>query len=271
MALNGNIDQLISTGYTLRLKWTETSADAVNNSSVVQVVAQLITAAGKSISSTVNKSISINCNGNVQSGSCNINTSASSTKDLYTATFTVPHNNDGSKTVSISGTLKLEANLNSTYYSSVTASGTATLTDFGSGSAGAPAQFTITAGYGQYVGLGDTIQLQWTAVTGATQYELQWQRGNSGWRAWKTQSGTSTTDVFTDTDISTNGAGKTVKYRVRAVGGSWKESNTLIITGGMQINVGGVWRTGTVWINVGGVWKRAKRVYTNNGTWQYSK
>ena len=126
------------------------------------------------------------------------------------------------------------------------------------------------------VGLGDEIELKWSGASGViTGYQLQYSRGNSGWKDFKSVTGTSTTDSFNATDIDVNGAGKAVKYRIRALNGSlasaWKESNTLTIMGGMDLKVSNAWKTGSVWINVNGVWKRAKRVWINvNGTWKYS-
>jgi hypothetical protein len=141
---------------------------------------------------------------------------------------------------------------------------------------------TISAGYGNYVGLGDTVTLKWAKATGGAQetlqYDLEWSRGSSGWQTWKTVSASqlSITDSFTDPRIDYNGAGKEVKYRIRArantIVGEWTVSNTLIISGSMDLKVNDAWKSGSTWINVNGTWRRAKRVWIKvNGTWQYSK
>ena len=152
-----------------------------------------------------------------------------------------------------------------------------TLTHEG-GTPSAPTSFNISAGYGNYVGLGDTINLSWSGATGnVTGYELQYSYGNSGWQAWKTQTGTSTTVSFAGrTDINQTGAGKIIKYRVRALNGSkasaWKESNQLTMMGGMDLKVSNAWKNGSTWIKVSGSWKRVKRVWIKvNGSWKYSK
>lgn len=188
-----------------------------------------------------------------------------------TGSLTVTHNADGTKSVAMSVKAAI-------YTSSVNCTGSKTFTlDKIARNPSAPSNFVISAGFGSYVGLGDTINLSWAAASGAvTGYELQYSRGNSGWKDWKTITGTSTTDSFTATDININGAGCAVKYRVRAMNGSlgsdWAESNTLIITGGMDLKVSNAWKLGSVWINVNGTWKRAKRVWIKvNNTWQYSK
>lgn len=185
--------------------------------------------------------------------------------------ITVAHNADGSKSVGMS----IKAAI---YTAAVncTASDTFTL-DKIARNPSAPTNFTISAGFGSYVGLGDTINLSWSGASGViTGYELQYSYGNTGWLDWKTQTETSTSVSFAGrTDINQTGAGKIIKYRVRAMNGTlpsdWKESNQLIMTGGMDLKVSNVWKTGTVWINVNGTWKRAKRVYIKqNNTWTYS-
>lgn len=189
---------------------------------------------------------------------------------LFSKKVTIPHNSDGSKTINVKAKINISSVLSSSYQGF-----NVTLTKIQQAPSNI-SSFTISAGFGNYVGLGDTINLSWTKPSGTvTGYELQYSRGNSGWKAWKTVTGTSATDSFTATDINVNGAGCAVKYRVRALNGSyasgWKESNTLTIMGGMDLKVSNAWKTGSVWINVNGTWKRAKRVWINvNGTWKYS-
>ena len=190
---------------------------------------------------------------------------------LFTKKVTIKHNSDGSKSVNVKARINISGVLSSSDQGF-----NVTLTKI-SVTPSSISTFTISAGYGNYVGLGDTINLSWSKPSGTvTGYQLQYSRGNSGWKDWKTQTGTSTTDSFTSTDINVNGAGCAVKYRVRAMNGSntsaWKESNVLYIMGGMDLKVNNAWQTGSVWLNVNGTWRRAKRVWINvNGTWQYSK
>lgn len=276
----GNIDQRFASGYVLRLTWEETATNVSANTSTVKVTAKLLTDATYSISSSTKKTISITVDGTTQSGTCSVAIGASSAKDLITKTFTVKHNSDGSKTAAISCKLLIEVTLSGSYFPSVTASGSATLTKFAMNPS-APTSCTITAGYGSYVGLGDKVTISWSGASGTiTGYELQYSRGNSGWKPYKTITSTaksgSTTDSFTSTDINVNGAGKAVQYRIRTLNGSlasaWKASNILTMMGGMDLNANGSWKVGSVWINVNGSWKRAKRVWVNvNGSWKYSK
>lgn len=191
---------------------------------------------------------------------------------LFSKKLTIKHNSDGSKVVNVKAKINISGVLSSSYQGF-----NVTLTKIPTSPANIPS-FTISAGYGDYVGLGDTITLNWTKPAGTvTGYELQYSYGNTGWLAWKTVTGTSTTVSFGGrTDIDQTGAGKIIKYRIRALNGSqasaWKESNKLIMTGGMDLKVSDNWKTGSTWINVNGAWKRVKRVWIKvNNTWQYSK
>ena len=263
-------------GYTLRLVWEETAINTAANNSTVKVTAQLLAAKGYNITSTKTKTISITCDGVKQSGTCKVGVSSGQTKTLYTATFTVAHNADGTKTATISCRLDIDISISGIHVSYVQGSGSAVLTAI-SRNPSAPTSFTATAGFGNYVGLGDTVTLRWSGATGnVTGYEIQYSRGNSGWQALKPATGSSTTDSFTNTNVATTGAGKAVKYRIRAMNGTlgsaWKESNTLYMTGGMDLKESNTWKAGSIWIKVNGSWLRAKRVWIKiNGTWQYSK
>lgn len=189
----------------------------------------------------------------------------------------ISHNNDGTKSFSVSINAAIY-----TYAVNCTGSGSFTLDQIAR-TPSAPTSVSITAGYGDFVGLGDTITIKWSGASGViTGYQIQYSRGNTGWKEWSQGNVTSTatsgskTDSFTATDIDINGAGNRVKYRVRTMNGSlasgWKESNTLYIQGGMKLKVSGAWNNGSVWIKVNGTWKRAKRVWIKvNGTWQYDE
>lgn len=254
---------------SFKCTWSSTANTSSNSSSVrVRITA---TKSGSSTADTYGYYIAsaVVDGTTVSVNQTNFNLSPSQTLLLLDKTVTVKHNSNGAKSCTI--TARVGGNV-------MGGSGSATVTlDKINTTPSAVSTFNITAGYGNYVGLGDTITLTWTKPSGTvTGYELQYSRGNSGWVAWTTVTGTSKTDSFTATNIAVNGAGNAVKYRIRAMNGSlasaWKESNTLYLTGGMDLKVSDAWKTGSVWINVNGTWKRAKRVWINvNGTWQYSK
>lgn len=204
----------------------------------------------------------------------NPNETMTGSQTLFNVTRTVTHNADGSKTVSATATV-----ISGGSSGTIKETASKVLTKIARNPT-APTSFTITAGHGNYVGLGDKITMKWSGATGViTGYEIQYSRGNSGWKAWSGFSnvtGTSLTDSFTSTDINQTGAGKAVKYRIRAKNGSltsgWKESNALTMSGEMDLKVNGAWKAGTTWIKVNGSWKRAKRIWIKvNGTWKESK
>lgn len=185
------------------------------------------------------------------------------------------HNADGTKSFKVS----LEAGI---YTVAVNCTGSATFTlNKIPRNPNAPTSFNITAGNGNYVGLGEKLTLKWSGASGViTGYQIRYKRGNSGWKDFKTISSTATsgntTDSFTSTDINVNGAGKSVQYAIRAKNGDlvsgWCYSNILTISGKMSIKLNGAWTAGTTWIKLNGTWVRAKRVWIKlNGTWVQSK
>lgn len=269
MALSGSVSTSSYSGRYLKLSWTATQDVAANKSKVRWTLEAIGGSAGwyttGPVTVTINGSTVYNQTSRIDQ---RVGTISSGSLDIA-------HNNDGTKTFSISVRAAI-------YYSSVNCTGSGSFTlDKIARNPNAPTSFSISAGYGDYIGLGDTVTLSWSGASGViTGYEIEFSRGNSGWKDYKsvTSSATSgsTTDSFTSTDIDVNGAGNAVKYRIRAMNGSlasaWKESNTLTMMGGMDLKVNNAWQTGSVWIKVDGVWKRAKRVWIKvNNTWQYSK
>lgn len=191
---------------------------------------------------------------------------------LFSKKITVQHNADGSKSANISARINLPDVLTSNYQGFNVA-----LTKIAVSPSAIPV-FTATAGFNDYVGLGDIINLNWVKPAGTvTSYQIEYQYGDSGWQPLKSVTTTNTTTSFGEiTDIDKTGAGKIIKFRIRAINGSqisnWKNSNQLIMSGGMDLKVSDEWKTGTTWIKINGSWKRAKRVWIKvNGLWQYSK
>lgn len=181
---------------------------------------------------------------------------------------TITHNTDGSKSISFSASLTLNNTFGTNSFSS-----NLTLTKIAT-TPTAPTSCTITAGHGTKMGIGDSITITWSGATGTiTKYQTQSRYNNGDWANLTDRSGTSATSSWGAYNDSTLMGGKTIQYRVRACNGSrysgWKESNTLTISGVMNLNVSGAWKQGSTWINDGGTWKRAKRVWVNvNGTWK---
>lgn len=256
---------------TVKIALTENSVSTANNTSSVNCKVTLSWTNGSYNWTGATQVLVFDGVRYTTTASLNPNGTTSGSQTLFNVTRTVTHNADGSKTVSATATVISGGNSGT-----IKETASKVLTKIARNPT-APTSFTITAGHGNYVGLGDTINLSWSGATGnVTGYELQYAYGNSGWLAWKTQTGTTTTVSFTRTDINQTGAGKLIRYRVRALNGSltsaWKESNSLTMSGEMDIKVNGAWKTGTTWIKVNGTWKRAKRVWIKvNGAWKESK
>jgi hypothetical protein len=196
------------------------------------------------------------------------------TGTIKSGTLTINHNSDGSKSFSVSVSAAI-------YTTAVNCTGSGSFTlDKIPRTPSAPTSCSITAGNGNQVGLGETVTIKWSGASGViTGYDIQYSRGNSGWKDYKSISSSatsgSTTDSFTATTIGTNGAGCAVQYRIRAKNGTltsgWKTSNILYISGGAELKVSGAWKTGSVWIKINGTWKRARRVWIKvNGAWKQS-
>lgn len=129
MAKSGSFYKTFSTGYKLLIEWSESNVDSANNQSDITVTAKLVTNSSYYINSSASKDISLTINGTKYSSTCTVGISSGSTKTLMTKTVSnINHGSDGSKSVSISCTLGIAVTLSGTYVSSVSASGTATLT-----------------------------------------------------------------------------------------------------------------------------------------------
>lgn len=268
MALSGSVSTNKYDGRYIKLAWTATQSVA-NNTSTIKWT---LSAVGGNVKWYKTGPVSCVINGQtVYSSSSRVNMYAGT---IDSGSLTINHNTDGSKSFSVSISAAI-------YTSAVNCTGSGSFTlDKIPRTPTAPTSCTITAGNGNQVGLGETVTIRWSGSTGViTGYDLQYSRGNSGWKTFKSVSSTatsgSTTDSFTATDIAVNGAGNAVQYRVRAKNGSltsgWKASNTLYISGGMDIKASGAWETGSVWIKINGTWKRARRVWVKvNGAWEQS-
>ena len=272
MALSGSVKTSTYGSMGLQLSWTATQSVANNQSTISWTLKSF---GSESNFYYVSGPVTVVINGTTV-------LSITDRFNLYgngawskSGSLKISHNNDGSKTFSVSISAAIY-----TYAVNCTGSGSFTL-DKIVRTPSAPTSMTITAGFGNFVGLGDTVTIKWSGASGViTGYQIRYKRGNSGWKDFKTVSSSatsgSTTDSFTSTDISVNGAGNAVQYAVRAMNGTltsaWCYSNTLYMSGGMDIKVSGAWKNGSVWIKVNGTWKRAKRVWIKvNGTWQYDK
>jgi len=274
MALSGSVSSSTYDSVGIKLTWSATQNVGKNQSTIKWTLKSY---GRKSNEWWMSGNFKVVIDGStVYSSSTRIKMYGNGATTIASGSKTLTHNNDGSKSFKVS----IEAGI---YTVAVNCSGSKTFTlDKIARNPNAPTAVSITAGHGNYVGLGDTVTIKWSGASGViTGYQIQYSRGNSGWKEWSAGNVTSTatsgskTDSFTATDININGAGNAVKYRVRAMNGTlasaWKESNTLYISGVMKAKVSGAWKKGSTWVKVSGSWKRAKRVWVKvSGTWKES-
>lgn len=129
MAKSGSFSKTFAAGYTLKVAWEELNVDVANNQSDVKCTVTLSATGNYHISSSASKDIMLTINGTKYTGTCTVGISAGGSKTLMTKTLSnINHGSDGSKSVSISCTLGIAVTLGGSYISSVSTSGTATLT-----------------------------------------------------------------------------------------------------------------------------------------------
>lgn len=127
MALSGTLSAAYR-GWTYRIDWSATQSTA-DNTSEVTCVHKLICGSGYNLNIG---SRSNSCTvGGVKKDftSAAISTSGGTTHTLGTTKHLLTHNDDGSKSASVSGSFNIQATLSGTYKASIQVSGTITLND----------------------------------------------------------------------------------------------------------------------------------------------
>lgn len=136
--------------------------------------------------------------------------------------------------------------------------------------------FTASAGAGNIVNFGDTVNLAWSDIAGTYGvYNIERSIGGGAWVPLAEYvQGFLVTDVINDAAVASSGSGNEIIYRIKPTipGASWTMSNTLYLSGGINIKINGTWKTGSVWVKANGEWKKGKGVYIRqNGSWVNSK
>lgn len=127
MALSGTLSAAYR-GWTYRIDWSATQSTA-NNTSEVTCVHKLICASGYNLN-IGSRSNSCTVGGVKQDfTSAAISTNGGTTHTLGTTKHLLTHNDDGSKSASVSGAFNIQATLGGTYRASIQVSGTITLND----------------------------------------------------------------------------------------------------------------------------------------------
>lgn len=124
MAFSGSFSGSIRSGhYMLRVDWSQTQ-NVSNNTSTITCKLYLVNDWSLSINSRDDNSCTINGTAKTYASP---SISSTGTHLLGTVSQSVPHNNDGTKSVQLSAVFYIRATLSGTYYDSISASATVTL------------------------------------------------------------------------------------------------------------------------------------------------
>ena len=173
---SGKIEKSFHTGFKVIAEWSST-ATASSNSSVVSVTMKLYAPYAIQISGRAGNKVVINGVTYTYDSSA-INTSGGTTHTLGTVkSNAITHNDDGTKSVSISASFNVNATLSGTYYGTQTATGTAALDTISRAST-----LTCSGGY-----VGDTVSIVINKASSNYTHTVFWNYGDgSGNIATKT-------------------------------------------------------------------------------------
>lgn len=164
---SGSFTKTFHTGYILTTEWSSTATQS-SNSSVVKVTMKLYCPYGLQIAARSGNTVVINGTSYSYNSSA-INTSGGTTHTLGTVTSNaITHNDNGAKSITITGNFNLNATLSGTYYGTQTASGTATLDTITRAST-----LTCAGGY-----VGDTVAIVINKASSSYTHTVYWNYGN---------------------------------------------------------------------------------------------
>lgn len=256
-------------GYTLRLDVSESSYSTANNTSTLSWTLYIVNGSSR-FNASLNYKVIIN--GSTRADySGNVNTTDVSYHEahyLTSGTYTVTHNNDGTKTVSCSA----ECSGGGSYGpGNGSCSGNLKLTTIPRAAAissfsGNDIDNDFSVGYTKYVNnwtyylrlsLSDNTQLDRTEYnTSGAIYKLS----------------------ESAKDIIYNSVGNNDTVNIKAVIETWNGgtkvgessalTNTCNINRNMWLNVNGTWKRGIPYVNINGVWKKGIPYIKINGEWK---
>lgn len=185
MALSGSFSGSIRSGkYTLRVDWSATQSVA-NNTSKITCAMYLVQASGWSlnISGRSGNTTTIAGSSSSWSSPAISNSGGKTTKLASVTSGNITHNADGTKSVTISATFKIEATISGTYYGTITASQTVTLNTIPR--ATTPTLSTTSAN------MGDSVTINLPRASSSFTHDLAYKFAGSDWTTIATGVGTS--------------------------------------------------------------------------------
>ena len=186
-ASSGSFYDQFREGYRVQISWSVNSQNINNNTSNVTVKAQLVsTGSAYTISSSATKNGSLTINGTKYSFTFTAGLTGSQVKTVYTKTVDVPHNSDGTKTLSMSTTLGINVTLSGKYWGNVTATGSGSLNTIPRTST-----FTLSA---SSINLGSAVTVNISKASSSFAHKVYYKFGSIN---VNTNSGTATSYSFT--------------------------------------------------------------------------
>lgn len=233
MALSGSFSGSIKSGnYKLRVDWSATQNITANTSKITCVM-YLVQASSWSlgIASRTGNTTSINGTSHSWSSPA-INNSGGKTTKLATVTSgNITHNADGTKTVVLSATFKIQATISGTRYETITASTTVTLNTIPRAT-----QPTVSA---SSVNMGSAVTISTPRASSAFTHDLAYKFAGSDWRSIAT--GVDTSHSWTVPDLASsipNATSGTVTVRcITKNGGASIGTKTVLLTAKVPTSV----------------------------------
>lgn len=233
MALSGSFSGSIRSGkYTLRVDWSATQSVA-NNTSKITCVMYLVQASGWSLNIAARSGNTTTIAGSSSSWSSPaINNSGGKTTKLASVTSgNITHNADGTKSVTISATYKIEATISGTYYDTITASATVTLNTI-------PRATTPTLSASS-ANMGSDVTINLPRASSSFTHDLAYKFAGSDWTSIKT--GATTSYTWTVPDLASqvpNATSGTVTIRCITKNGSTSiGTKTVLLTAKVPTSV----------------------------------
>lgn len=196
MALSGSFSgSILNGGYSLRVDWAATQ-NVANNTSKISCAIYLVQGSGYGLNIASRSDNTITINGVEYTwASPAISNSGGKTVKLATVTSgDIPHNADGSKSVSIAATFNLRATISGTYYGTINASGTAALTTIPRAT-----QPTLSASSAD---MGTAVTISMPRASSSFTHDLAYRLGSGSWVSIATGRGTSY--AWTVPDLTTS-------------------------------------------------------------------
>ncbi|SDX96068.1 DUF859 family phage minor structural protein [Thermoactinomyces sp. DSM 45892] len=121
MALSGSFYTNVGSGYRLQLEWSATQDITSNTSSVTAKLYWMSLGSPYTVNSSASKDCTISIDGSSSStsGAGMASLRGNQKKLIYQVTKNVPHNNDGTKSISFDGWFDAEVTLSGTHYSRI--------------------------------------------------------------------------------------------------------------------------------------------------------